>query len=248
MTEFNIIKTGLSKDIPAKIVLYGVPKIGKSRFASNAEGAFFINIEDGLQYLGKEVAATPVLKTFEEVIDWLNHLLKSDTDTKAIKTIVVDSLDWLENLAQNKIVKAYGGKSIVDPQVKDFAYYKGVQMAAEETLRALHLLDRLYKEKQIRTILIAHTKIKEMDLPGKDNYSKYLLKLSTVLAGRVNEWADLTLFADMDFFVDKDGKPSEPKPTLFTGNNASFEGGGRMKLKHKIPLDYAAFTKELTTI
>lgn len=243
--NFEIKKTGTSKEFPAKTVLYGVPKIGKSRFASNADNPFFIDVEGGLSYIGKEVATTGTLKTFDEVIGWLQHLLKADTDTSNIKTIVIDSLDWIEKLAQDKIVKAYNAASIVDPRVKDFAYYKGVEMAASESWRVITLLNHLWEQKGIRTIIIAHSTVKNMDLPGRDNYSKHVLKLSKFLGGKVNEWADLILFADYDFYVDKDGKTSEPKPMLFAGGDASFEGGSRMYLKKKIPLDFAALEKEL---
>ena len=80
---YDIIEVGQSKELPAKVVLYGVPKIGKSRFASNAEGVFFINVEGGLDYLDKKVKATPLIKSFDEVIGWLTHLLKPETDTKS---------------------------------------------------------------------------------------------------------------------------------------------------------------------
>lgn len=243
-SQFTIKKTGLSKEFPAKVVLYGVPKIGKSRFCSNAEKPFFIDVEGGLSYVGKEIATTGTLKSLAEVIDWLQHLLKPSTDTSDIKTIVVDSIDWIEKLAQDKLVKAYNAANITDPRVKDFGYSNGREMASSESWRVVALLDEIYKTKGIKAILISHSNIKNVELPGKENYSKHMLKLYKSLASKINEWADLILFADYDFHV-VDGKTSEPKPMLFAGGDASFEGGGRMLLKKKIPLDFAALEKEL---
>lgn len=243
--NFEIKKVGKSKAFPAKVVIFGVPKIGKSRFASNAEGAFFIDAEGGLDYLDKETLSTPTLKNFDDVVGWLNHLLKKETDTSNIKTVIIDSFDWVEKYAQEKITKAYNAASIYDPRVKDFAYHKGVLMAAEEAWRVITLLNLLWDQKQIRAIILCHSTVREMDLPGKDNYSKHVLKLSKHLGAKLNEWADLILFADYDFHVDKDGKVSEQKAMLFTCGDASFEGGGRMLLKNKIPLDFAELEKQL---
>lgn len=243
--SYEIIEVGQSKEVPEKMVIYGVPKIGKSRFGAQIPGAFFIDAEGGLSYLERKVRATPTLKTFDEVIGWLKYILEPGTITDDVKTIVIDSLDWVEKLAQEKICKKYNATSIVDPSIKDFAYYKGITMAAEETWRIFTILKQLFDTKRIKTLIIAHSAIKEMDLPGKDNYSKHTLKLSKALLGKVNEWADLILFADYSFFVDKDGKTSEPKPILLTGGDPSFEGGGRMLLKKQIPLDYNKLVDEI---
>jgi hypothetical protein len=244
MTQFEEIKTGLSKEMPAKKVIYGVPKIGKSRFCSDAPDPFFINIEGGLDYIGKEVRATPKLNTFEEVVGWLKHIY--DNDEFKCGTIVLDSLDWAEKLAQQKVCKNHGATSLNDSTVKAFAYNKGFEMATEESVKIIAWLDAIYKKKGIKCILIAHSQIKNMDLPDKDPYSRYELKLHKGFAARVAEWADLILFANYSFAVSKDGKVSEPKPVLMAGGSASFVGGGRMLLSKEIPLDYKQLEQQIT--
>jgi hypothetical protein len=243
-TQFEETKFGLSKEMPAKKVIYGVPKIGKSRFCADAPDPFYINIEGGLDYIGKEVRSTPKLSTFDDVIGWLKHIY--DTDTFTCGTIVVDSLDWAEKLAQAKISKNHGGASLNDASVKAFAYNKGYEMAGEEAIKILAWLDAIYKKKGIKCILIAHSQIKNMDLPDKDPYSRYELKLHKGLAARVAEWADLILFANYSFAVSKDGKVSEPKPVFMAGGSASFVGGGRMLLTKEIPLDYKQLEQQIT--
>jgi hypothetical protein len=241
---FAEVTAGESKEFPAKVILYGVPKIGKSRFCSDADDAFFINIENGLDYIGKKVRSTPKLDNFEDVMAWLVHIL--DSDTFKAGTIVVDSLDWMETLAQQKLVKQEKAKSIVDPAIKAFAYYKGVEMAASDTMRLFTALDMIYKKKGIKSIVIAHSQIKNIDLPNQDPYSRHDMKLSKYLAAKAMEWGDLVLFADYSFHVTKEGKTSEPKPCLFAGGNASFVGGGRMKLDKELPLDYNALKQHIT--
>jgi AAA domain len=241
--EFTEIKTGQSKEMPKKMVLYGVPKIGKSRFAAQADDVFFINIEAGLDYVGKEVRSTPKLVTIEEVIGWLKHIYESETFTAGL--IALDSIDWLEALARAKIEKQHGGVSITDQTHKAFSYGAGMAMVADEALIALRWIDAIIKKKNIPFLLIAHSQVRTVDLPTQDPYSRHELKLGKALCAKINEWADLILFADYAFHVNKEGKTSEPKPTLFAGGSAAFVGGGRMKLNKELPLDYNQLKKEI---
>lgn len=235
-TQFQEVSVGQSKEMPAKIVIYGTPKIGKSRFAAEAADVFFLNIEDGLSYLPKKVRATPKLSSFDEVISWLKHI--HDSDTFKAGTIALDSADWLETLSQQRLIKLHNAKSINDAAVKEFAYFKGVAQAAEDAMQVLRGLDAIYVKKGIKSIIIAHTQIKEVDLPTKDPYQRNELKTSKYFGSRLTEWADLVLFCDYSFHVSTEGKTSAPKPVLYAGGNAAFVGGGRMLLDKELPIDY----------
>lgn len=241
--EFTETQLGQSKDVPAKMVIYGVPKIGKSRFAAQAPDVFFINIEGGLQYLPSKVRATPKLSTYDEVMAWLKHIYESDFKAGCI---AIDSFDWLEGLAQAKLIKMYNATSITDSSVKEFAYHKGVMEAATMAKAALRWLDAIYKKKGIPAIIIAHSEVKTVSLPTHDDFQRYQMKLSKSAAERLCEWADLVLFADFAFYVTKDGKKSEPKRMLRAGGSADYIGGGRMRISKDLPLDYNELVKEIT--
>lgn len=242
--EFIETQCGQSNEMPHKIVIYGSPKVGKTRFAAQAEDVFFINIEGGLDYLPSKVRSTPKLNTYDEVIAWMKHIYEDDKFKAG--TIVIDSIDWLESLAQDRLVKAANGKSITDPQVKEFAYFKGVMTAADDAIKVIKWLDAIYTKKGIKAILIAHSQIKSVDLPTQDPYSRHEMKLSKYVAAKVYEWGDLVLFADYSFHVSKDGKPTEPKPVLCAGGSAAFLGGGRMLLDKELPIDYKELEKHIT--
>lgn len=242
--EFLETVAGESKEFPAKVVIFGVPKIGKTRFAAEADDVFFINVEGGLDYIGKKVRSTPKLNTLDEVFGWLNHILENDAFKAG--TIVIDSLDWVESLAQNKLIEAYRAKSITDPAIKEFAYFKGVLMAGEEAMRVFKALDLIHKKRGIKSIIIAHSQIKAVDLPNQDPYSRHEMKLSKNLGAKTLEWADLVLFADYSFHISKEGKTSEPKPVLYAGGSAAFVGGGRMLLNKELPLNYKQLEQHIT--
>lgn len=240
--EFTETKAGTSKELPAKIITYGIPKIGKTRFAAQFPDAFFVDIEGGLNYIGKEVRATPTLTSFDDVIAWLNHIHSNDA-FKAGR-LVIDSLDWAENLAREKIEKE-NGAPLTDRAHKPYAYGAGQAMVDEQVFRIFRALDAIYKKRGIPSLIIAHSVIKTIDLPTKDPYSKYELKTSKGVAAKATEWADLVLFADYVFAVTKDGKTSEPKPVFLAGGSAAYTGGGRMLISKELPLNYEQLTKEI---
>lgn len=77
-----------------KLMIYGLPGVGKSTLASKLKKPIFIDIEGGLNYI--TVDRTPTLATYKEA---LNVLLNLSAYGKAKKrpydTIVIDSADWL---------------------------------------------------------------------------------------------------------------------------------------------------------
>lgn len=244
MIQFEEVQAGQSTELPEKIVVYGVPKIGKTRFAAEFPDPFFIDIEGGLGYLPHKVRATPKLSTYDDVMAWLKHIYNDEKFT--CKTLIIDSLDWLEELAQARLIKSKNATSITDTSIKEFAYFKGVSNAASDVITCIKWIDAIYNKKGIKCILIAHSIVKSIDLPNQDPFSKYQLKLSKVLAGKTYEWADLILFADWEFHVNKDEKAISKKKAIFrAGGDASFDGGGRMFLPETIPLSYDALVKSL---
>lgn len=236
--QFQEVTAGESKEMPARICIYGKIKIGKSRFAAESPDPFYIDCEGGLNFLGKKVRSTGKLNDFDSVLGWLRYI--HDDEKFQCGTIVIDSLDFLEEFAQQRLVKQYNAKSINDPSISAFAYYKGYVTAATDSMVVLKWLDAIYKKKGIKCILIAHNTTKEVELPGKDPFTRYQLKLSKQFGAKVMEWCDILLHAEYDFHVTSEGKTSELKPVLFSGGAAFYEGGGRVKLPNTIPISYKA--------
>ena len=78
---------------PPRILIHGVHGVGKTTFAAGAPDPVFILTEDGLGTL--EVPHFPLARTFDEVMQALAALY---TEEHAFRTLVVDSVDWLEPL------------------------------------------------------------------------------------------------------------------------------------------------------
>ncbi len=88
------------KQRPVVALVYGPEGIGKSTFGSHAPNPVFIGAEKGMSFLDVESFEQP--KSFEDVIECLDSLHK---ETHAFETVVVDSLDWLEPMVWDKVLR-----------------------------------------------------------------------------------------------------------------------------------------------
>lgn len=217
---------------PLTILLYGEEKIGKSRFCADFPKPIFLDVEDGLNYI--DTSKTPQIKSSGEAIRWLDTLVNEQHD---YKTVIIDSIDWLERLITEELVKEYNAKSITDDSIKAFIYGGANKLILEKFKPIADRITAL-RGKGVTTVLICHAAVKPVENPIDAKYEKFTLKLSKVLAGYLKEWAELILFAKKKFYVTKDGKATDWKPVLLTGNNPAFEGGGRMQLPDELELNY----------
>ncbi len=112
---------------PPRILIHGVAGVGKTTFASEANKPVFVQTEDGLGTLAS--AHFPLARTYEEVIEALAALY---TEPHDFKTVVIDSVDWLEPLVWAKACRDNGWASI-----EDAGYGKGY-VAALTSLAPVH--------------------------------------------------------------------------------------------------------------
>ena len=91
-TLMNQISKG-RKARPRRVMLYGTHGIGKSTFGAMAEKPIFVPTEDGLADIDCE--SFPLARSLGEVMAALESLYSGDHD---YRTVVIDSLDWLERL------------------------------------------------------------------------------------------------------------------------------------------------------
>lgn len=177
----QIITTSISK--PPKICIYGAHGIGKSTFASETPDPIFIQTEDGLGALG--VQAFPVAKSYGEVEAALRFLIK---EKHSYRTVVIDSLDWLEKLMHEAICGKAGVSDLLA-----IPYGRGYTLAANMWHEFLDLLEEL-NNKGMLICLLAHAQITKFEDPERDNYDRYGLDLHKKAAPIIYEWVDVMGF------------------------------------------------------
>lgn len=217
MSLLNKITTG-RKGRPQKVVISGPEGFGKSTLASRFPNPLFLDVEDSTSQL--DVARLsredlPTLKAFESA---LGEIIKA----KPCETLVVDTMDWLEQMALEAIVAEAASDKIKG--IEDFGYGKGYTIIKERITILLTKFDQVIAS-GIHVVLLAHSKVVKFEPPdGAGPYDRYELKLSKQVGPLVKEWADMFLFGNWRTQVREKDKNEA---------GAQFKGvGGRERLMH----------------
>lgn len=237
----KIITTKLS--VP-RVVLYGAHGVGKSTFAADCPAPIFIQTERGLDALGVEA--------FELCIDWdelhkqVDYLCYNDHD---YKTLAIDSLDWAEKLAFDKICRGAGVKAI-----GDIPFGRGYAQAERLWREFLDQLSFLNASKKMLIIAIAHMQIKRFEDPEREGYDRYQLDLQSKAAALVAEWCDILAFATFDKTVrNKEGKfgaavtkaSSSGERIMYLEERPAYDAKNRYGLPHELPLSWDAIVQAM---
>lgn len=239
--DLNSIKKNTAISAP-RVLVYGVEGIGKSTFAAGAPDPIFICTEDGLGSL--PVSHFPIATSVTDVLDAIQTLFIED---HAFKTVVIDSLDWLETLIWREIEAQH--------DAKDLAYGKGAMLAAERWRKILDGLTALRAEPGMSVVLIAHCEIKRFDSPEVEPYDRYQPKLQARSSALIREWADAVFFANFRTIVKKDDIGfnktnnrgiSTGERLLFTSERPAYMAKNRYGLPESIPLSWEAFESAIS--
>ena len=159
----DFVETGESYD-PPRLLVYALPGFGKTTFAASAPAPLVLQTEEGAAQIGAD--RTPLAESFDQVMDWLAQLYKSEQPK--FKTIVIDSLDHLEPLIHKKVCEDQKVKSI-----EDISYGKGYIHALDYWRRVARGLDPLRKKHSMGVIMIAHHQVKAFHDPVAEDYDRY---------------------------------------------------------------------------
>lgn len=226
---------------PPRLMVYGVEGIGKSTFAAGAPDPIFILTEDGLGSL--DVEHFPIATSLDNVMDAIGALYAED---HPYKTVVLDSLDWLEAIIHREMEAKH--------DAKDLAYGKGAMIAAQQWRDVLDGLNALRNDKQMTVILLAHNTIKRFDSPEVEPFDRYQPKLQERSNAVVREWADAVMFANYKTIVKKDDVGfnktvargiSSGERMLFTTERPAYMAKNRYNLPDSIPLTWDAFANAI---
>jgi hypothetical protein len=234
----------ISKNHAAKaprVLVYGVEGIGKTTFAAGAPDPIFICTEDGLGSL--DVAHFPLVERTDDVMQAIGTLYESE---HAYRTVVLDSVDWLDNAVVREIENKY--------EAKDLAYGKGAVIAADKWRDILTGFNALRNDRGMSVVLIAHTTIKRFDSPETEPYDRYQPKLQERTSSIIREWCDAVLFANYKTIVRKSEVGfnkevargiSTGERLLHTSERPAYMAKNRYALPDSIPMQWDAFAQAI---
>jgi hypothetical protein len=236
--------------LPRRVMVYGVHGIGKSTFGAMAPDPIFIQTEDGLANLG--AARFPLAESFEQVMASITALY---TEAHDYATVVIDSLDWLEQLIWKQVVRERGpaNKTKVD-NIEDFGFARGYMYAIDYWREVLDGLNGLRNDRQMMVILIAHAKIERFENPETDAYDRYSPRLNKHASALVQEWCDEVLFASYKVHTKQTDEGFENTRTrgigtgdriLRTTERPAHMAKNRLSLPEELPLDFRVYAQYL---
>jgi len=256
MTEFSIIKGKV--DRPRRIMVYGPPGVGKTSFGCQAPNPILIQTEDGASDIG--VDRLPLSKSYSKFMDGLRWIYKNHN---GYKTIVIDSLNWLEKLIHEEVCvehDAVGIESTVGINgqvVKEFGYQAGYGFAQDKWDDLLDNLDRIQVDTKMSIIMTAHSVVKEFADPTTDNYERYIPALNVNKKGigagsLLQQWCDEVLFINHTVFTKESDKGMSKgigtgERIIYTEMRPSFDAKNRLGLPPEMPYvkdqGYAEYAK-----
>ena len=221
-----------------KVVVYGPEGIGKSTFASQFPNPLFIDTEGSTKHM--EVARFPRPESWAMLTEQVHYVKDNPT---VCKTLVIDTVDWAEQLCVAAVCTRHQKKGI-----EDFGYGNGYVYAKEEFLKFLHSLDSVI-EAGIHVVLTAHAQIRKFEQPDEMGaYDRWELKLgkktSSQTAPLVKEWADMVLFANyktISVAVDEKGKKHKAqggKRVMYTEHHPCWDAKNRHGLPCELPFSF----------
>src|SRR5271166_5540653 len=226
---------------PIFCLIHGPDGVGKTTWASGAPKPIFLGLESGTSQLN--VARLPKPETF---LIFLNQLTGLQNQDHPFKTVIIDSVDWLEPVIWRQVCAEGGVKTVEDfgggfgrGYVRALEIWRGVLKQLEELSLRFHV------------ILIAHSKIKRFDDPRQASpYDRYIIAINDSAAAAIRQATDAVLFAS---FVEKVKQTNKftgkgiggSERILFCEHTAAFDAKNRFGLPPEIKLEWRDFASRV---
>lgn len=237
----QITKGGKMK--PPRVLVHGPAGIGKTTFGASAPSPIFLPIEDGLGKLEVDCFPTPL--KYEDARNALDALVNEDHQ---YRSVIVDSLDWLEPLIWKHTCEKNSWPSIEHP-----GYGRGYVEALKYWREFLDRLNYLRDQKKMAIIMVAHTAVKRFEAPDSEGYDRYVIKLQQKASDLVSENSDCIFFAKWEsstLKVEEKGRArtrgvGKGKRIMHTEERPAWVAKNRYGLPDEMEFEWSAFMNEL---
>lgn len=215
---------------PLRVVLYGVEGVGKSTFATQAPSPVFLCPEEGVSNLDVERFPTP--QTWADVFEAIRVLTYEEHD---YRTLVIDTIDWLEPLCHEHVC-ALAGVAHID----EIGYGKGYAEVVDQWRQLLGRLESLVRTRRMNVVLLAHATRKRHETPN-GLQDRFQLKIYERAAELVRGWCDALLFARRErITLARKLTPRHPPEArlLHTEGTTSWEARNVFEMPSAMPLSW----------
>lgn len=220
------------KPLPPRAVYYGSAGVGKSTLASKMPNPILLDWDKGVEQI-KTMPRIPGPKSWNESLELIREIAR---DPGEFKTLVIDTVDPLEDLAEDYVCAQASKKSI-----GDFDYGAGYEALAGQWRVLLNELDQV-RARGVMICLLAHAMVRSAQDPTLGEYDEFVSQLQKKTWAATLRWADLVGFANFDAARVADEKRAiiSANRVLYTQRGSGFQAKNRFGMPTKLPLEWEA--------
>lgn len=175
---------------PSRIAMYAVEGIGKTTLAATFPKPLFLDTEEGSDYVDADSYATKSIEDLDAAIKYLT------TESHEYETVVVDTLDYFEQVVGDNLCKARGWSDLSAP-----GYGEGPIALEAEMLKLLLKFDTVISA-GIHVVFIVHAVVKPFTDPTiGSSYDRFQMQLAKRSEPLVKGNVDHLLFVNYDTMV-----------------------------------------------
>lgn len=222
---------------PLAMLVYGVPGVGKSTFASGANKPVFLGPERNQEL---QAVKFPRNKTHAELMGHLKEIEQGKHDKENFRTVVIDSIDMHEKVIHADICAREPGKTM---ETACKGYGKAYKESAKMLFELRNQIELVMNKKEMDVVILGHSiKVDFNDPMIGTNYDRYEMCLHKGKKFDHNsifvDWASSVLFLNWKIYATEDGNHavSIGKREILTEYRPSHLGKNRYNLPYSIEM------------
>ena len=192
-----------------RVLVYGFPGVGKTRFAAGAPDPFFLDTDKGSH---KYDVRRVVPETWSETTEYLAAI--EDGRIKC-GSVVIDSVTELEHMGH---LEFFPGSNV---DMWSGGYGRGDTHVTQKWRELFAQLERLWLQGKA-IVLAAHTIVKKFDDPSGPGYERFEVGTRPKLAGLLKQRTDYVLFCREEVNRAVPVKGQEPAKPTTTGTRWAY--------------------------
>ena len=225
---------------PINVLLHGTHGIGKSTWPSKAPNPIYIGSEENDEL---DVARFPKIEKWEDLEKQLDYLVTSKHE---FKTVVIDTIDSLEQIASKIILSGKNADKNMNTAMGGYGAGNKELAKMFQRIRDNYLIP-LRDVKKMNIVLLAHTeKVKFEDPITVTSSDKYETAIQNRVKSIFEDWVSTILFVNYELVraessSGKEYAEGDGERVVYTQERPSHVAKNRFNLPEELPLDWTVF-------